>query len=124
MSEQEGNRLENGASLPLPLFALQQETMLTRAFLEHEVKLSRGARKVSAIAFVFAAASFMLSLAYSSKGVYENSPLLLLLAPLGLIVAGLVYGFLSEGSSAARHRAFFGRRRTSLNREEKQPASE
>lgn len=122
MSEQERARLENGASVPLPLFALQQETMLTRAFMEHEAKRSGGARRVSAIAFVFAGVSFMASLGPPSEGAYERFPLLL--APLGLIAAGLLYAFFSERSSAARYRAFFGRRRTSLNREEKQPASQ
>jgi len=122
MSEQERNRLENGASVPLPLFALQQETMLTRAFMEHEAKRTRGARAVSVIAFVFAGFGFVTSLGPPSQGAYDR--FLLSLAPLGLIAAGLLYGFISERSSVARYRAFFGQRRTSLNREEKQPASE
>lgn len=121
MSENEKERLENGSAIPIPLLRMQQEGTLQKAFMEHEAKHSRGARKVSAIAFVFAAVSVMLSLL--QKGVYENVPRLLV-APLGLIAAGLLYALISERSSAARYRAFFGQRRTSLNREEKQPASE
>jgi len=122
MSENEKRRLENGSAVPVPLLRMQQEATLQQAFIEHEAKRTRGARLVSVIAFVFAGFGFVTSLGLPSHGAYDR--LVLSLAPLGLIAAGLLYGFLSERSSVARYRAFFGQRRTSLNREEKQPAWE
>ena len=122
MSENEKRRLENGSVVPVPLLRMQQEGTLQQAFMEHEAKRGRGARKVSAIVFVLAALTSLAVLGPPSKGTYDKFPLLL--APLGLIAAGLLYGFFSERSSVARYRAFFGGRSTNLDREEKQPASE
>ena len=122
MSENDKSRLENGSAVPVPLLRMQQEGTLQQAFMEHEAKRSRGARLVSVLAFVFAGFGFVTSLGPPTQGAYDR--LLLSLAPLGLIAGGLLYGFISERSSAARYRAFFGQRRTSLNREEKQLASE
>ena len=123
MSENEKRQLENGSAVPIPLLRMKQEATLQQAFMEHEAKRSSGERRGAIIAFIFAALSFMVSLSPASAHVFEKFRLLLVV-PLGLLVAGLLYLWIVERSSVARYRAFFGDRSGPPSEAGKAPAVE